>query len=309
MTTAAEVLAIARAEIGYVESGGYDGRSGNITKYWAEIAPSLQGQPWCAGFMDWCFRHAGLPFPSLYTYVPNLTAYAKKVGRLFSTPEVGDIAIYWHGEHTGIVEIVLPNENFAAIEGNTSPTSAGSQSNGGGVYRKTRNVSDAPDGFYRPPYEGAAPAPSQEDQLFSTSPANTFHLIASHSGLLLEAGGVGNNNGAAVCQSPSDGGLDQRWQEVGHADGSVSFVNRYGKALDVPNGDAQPGAALRIWDANYSAAQRFIPKGTGIADMLVHAASGLVVDIAYLSLDAGAPAVLWHPTAAGNQVFVLARCV
>lgn len=308
MTTAAEVLDIARAEIGYVEGGGRDGRSGNITKYWAETDPGLQGSYWCADFLDWVFKHAGFPLPFLYINVNTLIAYARDHGRQVFDPRPGDIALYWHGEHTGLVEEIRGGGTFYAIEGNTSSGNTGSQSNGGGVYRKVRNLSDAPDGFYRPPYADAASTPT-EDQVFSTSPANTFHLIASHSGLLLEAGGVGNSNGAAVCQSPSDGGLDQRWQEVGHADGSVSFVNRYGKALDVPNGDAQPGAALRIWDANYSAAQRFSPKGTGIADMLVHAASGLVVDIAYLSLDAGAPAVLWHPTAAGNQVFVLARCV
>lgn len=310
MATAQQAIDKAASYKGYVEGGGSSGHNGNITIFWEKYAPALQGQPWCAIFMHDVQDEIGMPLPFLYTYVPNLTAHAKRTGRQVFTPQPGDIALYWNGEHTGLVATPADgNGYFYAWEGNTSPTDAGSQSNGGGVYYKRRHVSDAPDGFYRPPYAETPPAPSQEDQLFSPSPANTGHIIASHSGLMLDGGGLGNFDGSNVAQWPSDGGLDQRWQLVGHEDGTVSFVNRYGYALDVPGNDGKPGTHLWLHSANYTAAQRFTILGDRPLVVIRHAASGLNVDIAAASLDPGAPALLWTPTANRNQVFVLAGTV
>ena len=68
--TAAEainaVIGIAEEEIGYLEkrsnsqldSKTANAGSGNYTKYWRDIAPSYQAQPWCAGFVSWCFYKA-----------------------------------------------------------------------------------------------------------------------------------------------------------------------------------------------------------------------------------------------------------
>ena len=53
-------------------------------------------------------------------------------------PQPGDIAIFTFG-HTGIVERALPG-SVMCIEGNTSPGQSGSQDNGGGVYRRQRNL-------------------------------------------------------------------------------------------------------------------------------------------------------------------------
>ena len=52
-------------------------------------------------------------------------------------PKPRDIIIYRFG-HTGIVESVTAN-TVTAIEGNTSAGEAGSQSNGGGVFRRKRS--------------------------------------------------------------------------------------------------------------------------------------------------------------------------
>ena len=51
----------------------------------------------------------------------------------------GDIILYTFS-HTGIVESVQ-GSTVTAIEGNTSAGSSGSQANGGGVFRRTRNKS------------------------------------------------------------------------------------------------------------------------------------------------------------------------
>ena len=61
-----KVLSIAENEVGYLEKASnaclYDktanAGSANYTKYWAEIKPEYQGQPWCACFVTWCFVQA-----------------------------------------------------------------------------------------------------------------------------------------------------------------------------------------------------------------------------------------------------------
>ena len=61
-----KVLEIARAEIGYLEKASpmnLDSKTGNAgagnyTKYWRDLYPSYQGQPWCDCFVGWCFLQA-----------------------------------------------------------------------------------------------------------------------------------------------------------------------------------------------------------------------------------------------------------
>lgn len=61
-----KVLTIARQEIGYLEkrsnsqldSKTANAGSNNYTKYARDLYPSLQGQPWCDMFVDWCMVQA-----------------------------------------------------------------------------------------------------------------------------------------------------------------------------------------------------------------------------------------------------------
>jgi hypothetical protein len=139
MTTANKVLEIARKEIGYIEG------KGNNNKYGKEL--NENNVSWCALFVLYCLIHAGMdvykPLTLKYSYCPAWWA-AFKIQKLNVTvPKSGDIVFYsWDGsgiaEHVGLVDTVLPNGNIIAIEGNTAPTGTGSQSNGDGVYRKTR---------------------------------------------------------------------------------------------------------------------------------------------------------------------------
>ncbi len=139
MPTAADVIAVARSQIGYVEGGG--NRDGNITKYWSELDPGLQGQSWCACFVSWCFKHAGAPLPRMdrgYGFMNCASAvhYARANG-IFSQSghyAPGDIVLYGSGggDHTGIV-VADDGVTITAIEGNTS-SGNGQDTNGGGVY-------------------------------------------------------------------------------------------------------------------------------------------------------------------------------
>jgi len=105
MTTAQNVLDVARSQIGYHEVGT------NWTKFWQELEPSMQGQPWCAAFASWVFKHAGFPLPAIdraYGYVSALDGmrYGQSHG-LWDTSghyAPGDLMIFGGGEHTGICE-------------------------------------------------------------------------------------------------------------------------------------------------------------------------------------------------------------
>lgn len=113
----------------------------NRTKYGAWYG--LDGQPWCMMFVQWCFAQSGRPLPYKTASCSALLRWYRERHRdwLVQDPLPGDIVIYRFG-HTGIVERALADA-VTAIEGNTSPGDEGSQSNGGGVYRRTRNKSVA----------------------------------------------------------------------------------------------------------------------------------------------------------------------
>lgn len=134
--TAADALRVAVAELGYLE------RRTNITKYWAELAPGFQGQPWCAAFVAWVYRRAGVGLVSRSFYVPRIVVDYRAARRLLAVADAqpGDQVLFHIGDgHTGICESVDRRaRTVTCIEGNTSPGVAGSQTNGGGVYRRTR---------------------------------------------------------------------------------------------------------------------------------------------------------------------------
>ncbi len=143
------LLDVAAAEVGYEETGGPSGHDGNITKYWAELQPDFQGQPWCAGFVSWAAKHSGHPLPAIdhpwaFSYCPDAVRYAQAHGLWSSSGRYapGDIVLFCfdgsgNAEHTGIV-VSDDGATLHTIEGNTEPTNSGDQANGGGVYRKNR---------------------------------------------------------------------------------------------------------------------------------------------------------------------------
>lgn len=149
MSAIDELLAVAGAEVGYLEKkngNSLDDKtanagSANYTKYWRDVSPALQGQPWCACFVTWCFTRAfgqdaakKLLKHYPYTYCPTMAT----LFTLYSAPQEGDIVLFWrNGEfaHTGIVTSVS-GDQFGTIEGNAS-TASGITPNGGEVVSKT----------------------------------------------------------------------------------------------------------------------------------------------------------------------------
>lgn len=150
------VINIALAEVGYLEkatNANLDDKtanagSNNYTKYWRDIYPAYQGQPWCACFVTWVFviafgKAMAQKLLKHYPYV-----YCPTMADLFTlnaNPKVGDIVIFKHNgvfTHTGIV-IKVSGDQFWTVEGNTSGGSA-IIANGGGVCKKTYFNSNLP---------------------------------------------------------------------------------------------------------------------------------------------------------------------
>lgn len=172
VVSAQDALAWAAQEVGYSrwndpEEGSKYGRWYAGRGHGSYYAAS--GVPYCAMFASWCC--AGPDGTSVipggdFAYVPFGINAAKREGRLveFSQAAPGDLVCFdWDGDneadHVGLVEA-----NYGAwlqtIEGNTSAGSAGSQGNGGGVYRRTRGW-DAVCAIIRPYYtDGTAVTPT-----------------------------------------------------------------------------------------------------------------------------------------------------
>lgn len=157
MTTAQDVLTIARKYIGVKESPS------NSNKTMFGEWYGWNGVPWCAIFVSYCFYKAKMSLgaippktnPKGFAFCPYGVTYFKGKGKLDKNPKVGDIVFFdWQkdgvSDHVGIVEKVLGSSKVITIEGNTS---FGNDSNGGQVMRRERNLSTIL-GFAHPDYDG-----------------------------------------------------------------------------------------------------------------------------------------------------------
>lgn len=149
MTTPDRVVAEAAKWVGYVE-----GPRDNETVFGARSG--FQFQPWCGSFTNAVLADAGLAGEPSSVYTPAGLAAYRRLGRSPSQPARGDLVFFnFPGgegvDHVGVVERVNQDGTLETIEGNTSPGNTGSQSNGGGVYRRHRPRSVVA-GFGRPAY-------------------------------------------------------------------------------------------------------------------------------------------------------------
>ena len=155
--SAAKLIQIAEAEIGYTET--FD----NLTKYGDLM--KANGLPWCGSFVNWCGKKAKVKIPNTVSTVAGSSAF-KKNKQWSDAPTIpmpGWIAYFDFPDdnvnrisHVGIVVKDLGKGWCETIEGNTSGA-GGSQRNGGEVMRKKRQYSKGGSivGFGRPIYEEA----------------------------------------------------------------------------------------------------------------------------------------------------------
>ena len=177
--TVNKVLAIAKAEVGYLEKKNgdarylYDKRANagynNYTKYGKEmheIYPAVMDYPaaWCDAFVDWCFYKAYGVATAKSLLDGNFDDYTVASALMYknhnawytNNPKVGDQVFFKNSYggicHTGLV-IAVDNLYVHTIEGNTS-AALGVVANGGGVAQKkyALNYSRIA-GYGRPKYD------------------------------------------------------------------------------------------------------------------------------------------------------------
>lgn len=164
MATSADVLRVARSQIGYTE-----GRN-DWTKYGAWYG--LNNKPWCAMFVSWVAYKAGASkIIPRHAYTPAGADWFKERKRWGTKPRVGAIVYFnFPGDgvnrisHVGIVEAVKADGSIVTIEGNTN--ASGSRL-GSGVYRKIRKVGIV--GYGYPAYAAATVAAPKIVPLASTT--------------------------------------------------------------------------------------------------------------------------------------------
>lgn len=209
MTAIERLLDLAKTENGYLEKSlaayqakpsiVYEKELGagkdNITKYWQDILPGMQGQFWCQVFVFWCFvKCYGLELAKKILYIDRWTQ--SDSWRKFYTPDwsnnfkangasvqsskaqAGDIVYFKNSvrvHHTGIVIDVERYSDgtgkLTTIEGNTS---SGSDvvANGGCVriksYHMNKNGIDSVAWYGRPQYSLAEKTMEDESIVMPT---------------------------------------------------------------------------------------------------------------------------------------------
>lgn len=222
MATATQIISIAAREVGY--SRWKDPQAG--TKYGRWYAQKTSspyfarsGVPYCAMFVSWVLSSAGMTPPGgIFAYCPTGLANARRLGRTRDkrAAKPGDLVFFdWNrdgvSDHVGIVT-ANRGSYLETIEGNTSAGTRGSQSNGGGVYRRARSLSLVI-GIVSPQYSGtSSPRP------------------ATPSGLAVDgwAGNATIRRAQQLARTPQDGYISGQWRGNRKAHWAV-VVMRYGR--------------------------------------------------------------------------------
>ncbi|MFC4507003.1 MULTISPECIES: CHAP domain-containing protein [Streptomyces] len=165
-STAAALLTEAKKWKGYKEGAS------NHTKFGEWYATLVKDKSfayaaWCDEYVSYCAYASGnADVVGQYAYCPSHVNFFKNRGQWHKASETikpGDIIFFdWNddgvADHVEIARAAsAPGATVATIGGNTSSGTAGSQSNGDGVYERIRYRSDIL-GFGRPAYKAAAPS-------------------------------------------------------------------------------------------------------------------------------------------------------
>ncbi|HTU15629.1 MAG TPA: CHAP domain-containing protein [Solirubrobacterales bacterium] len=141
-----KALAEAKRRNGVVEIPANSNWGGWVQKF-IEFTGYTFPVYWCGCFVAWCVVKFGLARIETvirlgfneYIVADALAHRNGLVAVGFSEARAGDITVYTY-PHIGLVDHLIDNDTIATQEGNTSAQgSGGSDSNGGGVYPRTRS--------------------------------------------------------------------------------------------------------------------------------------------------------------------------
>jgi hypothetical protein len=123
------MINLARAEIGVTEQPPGSNESPRIAQFRQATAGAPGPGPWCAYFVSWVAREAGVPLGDAgqgFGRVDDVYAWAKSAGKAIPAgsgrPQPGDLIVW--DEHMGIVESVGADGSIRTIEGNSSDSVA-----------------------------------------------------------------------------------------------------------------------------------------------------------------------------------------
>lgn len=149
-----KAVAWALDQVGTTESPPYSNRGPKIDQ-WEIATLGYSGYSWCQAFVNAALVHGGgQQLKSAYTPQVVQWANAGSYGlKRVDEPHVGDFVFF---KFPGVSSAFCDHVGMWAgdgrtVEGNTSPTSASSQNNGGGVWVKVRPRSQMV-AFVRPTY-------------------------------------------------------------------------------------------------------------------------------------------------------------
>jgi len=119
-----EMVQIAESQVGQTEQPPGSNDSPQIALYRTASAGAQAGEPWCAYFVSWVARQAGMPLGNQgqgFGYVGDIWSWAQQTGHAIPNgpgvvPSPGDLIVFGD-QHVGIVDKVLPNGDIT-IEGN-----------------------------------------------------------------------------------------------------------------------------------------------------------------------------------------------
>ena len=138
-------LRFAVAEVGTVEATGNN--DGVRVEFYLRHVGLGKGNAYCAAFVVTALDETRVceRLPIKRTAMAyGIFLDARSRGVLSGKPQVGDIIVWKYSNrpngHVGRIDSIGRAGNIVTVEANTSPTSAGSQRDGGGVYLKHRNT-------------------------------------------------------------------------------------------------------------------------------------------------------------------------
>ena len=136
-----KLVSLARAEVGVREEPMDSNRGARVEEYQAATWLKGSGWPWCAAFICWLFKEAGLSYKERPKTAGawDFENWAKgsskaQLRKGSGTIKAGDIVIFTFS-HIGIAVADEQGGIIETVEGNTD---AGGSREGGGVYLKTR---------------------------------------------------------------------------------------------------------------------------------------------------------------------------
>ncbi len=116
---------LARAEVGVAEQPPGSNDSPRISQFRQATAGAPGPGPWCAYFVSWAARGAGVPIGDAgqgFGRVDDVWAWGQSAGKAIPAdsgqPQPGDLIVW--DEHIGIVESVGADGSINTIEGNSS---------------------------------------------------------------------------------------------------------------------------------------------------------------------------------------------